>query len=1206
MEETIMRKSLFIGLVAIFGLIGCSRNQEIDVPDANLSLFARTESPAESRTIVESGVHVYWEPGDEIAVFMGEKSAKFTTDITAASGTATFKGTFGDTTWPEEPDFWAVYPFSEDAAFDGETITTVIPSTQIAREESFAKGANVSIAHSTSANLQFFNVCGGVRFSVEEEGITSIRFESLNHEPIAGKVKISFIDGLPSLKSIEKEDDFIVLNAPDGASFVPGKHYYFTALPAHLSAGYSLSLLRDGQVASKVSNNKVEIKRSIFGKLEHVDNNLEFKDVITPEELNVVTAALSSIIADCKTTNEVDINTQFGLRIDEIRNLPAVDDAFSDDFGAFIRLQNGTIIECPFYTESVFDEEESVPSHSNQIKKQVIRPQKSKGKASIDDAKVVVFNLFSDAPGRTVQNRIVDCTVENFIETFGEDNVYYGCFEDFSYLSLYKAIRSSKCELLYIYSLGSSALSIAGELGDKMMDWLGKTNDDGIAYGQRLAIGGSVYGVSEESFLFVSRGYSGEDYILFDYSSNQMYYSIDLPSFISQLSESSGFPQTEKIIYWGSCYTMSCDVFDRDGWNENTCLLGWTGVNRLAQAYGLVMSEYLIKSGNSLDVFWNDFQDSNGEIIESGFSEDFFDKLEKSKLIKKGKSISSFSSSFLDKPDPVWTVINDSESKFEFVRPDNGACFNSAWKDNYTIDVKLKFVDKQNLSFSAFIELFPHSYLRAKAYGFDFGDAEDFDSDHPFGGNTDKIRTIYKGLSCIGFNIQKVSFNHIQPGVLKLSTAFNSSVDDDVRYVFITKGMGKNDAQFVEPSDVISEPEIVDLGLPSGAKWASFNLGASKPEEYGGYFAWGETKPKVDYSWESYGWCNGNESSLTKYYYGDGKSVLESTDDAAIQLLGGKWRMPSESEWKELIDYCNWTSSSSNGVDGIIAKSKINGAELFFPFSGKIDGTKTMNFGSIGYYWTSSLNPFESLACIGATSPETGYFERYCGLAIRPVYGEANTNTEYATPEAVDLGLPSGVKWASFNLGASKPEEYGDYYAWGEIEPYYSCQDPLTWKEGKESGYYWPSYKWCMGSSYTLTKYCTNSDDGFNGFTDDKAVLDMENDAAHVNLGGTWRMPTDAELNELRGKCTWTWTTLNDVSGRLVTGPNGNSIFIPAAGYWTETYQYHAGSNGFYWSSSLNTDYPGNAWSVFFSSRYVDRGDTYRRKNGFSIRPVCD
>lgn len=209
-------------------------------------------------------------------------------------------------------------------------------------------------------------------------------------------------------------------------------------------------------------------------------------------------------------------------------------------------------------------------------------------------------------------------------------------------------------------------------------------------------------------------------------------------------------------------------------------------------------------------------------------------------------------------------------------------------------------------------------------------------------------------------------------------------------------------------------------------------------------------------------------------------------------------------------------------------------------------------------------------------------------------------------PEAVDLGLPSGLKWASFNLGASKPEEYGDYYAWGEMAPYYSSQDPLTWKEGKEAGYGWASYKWCNGSNTSLTKYCSNSYYGYEGFTDTKVVLDPEDDAAHVILGGNWRMPTDAEWMELRENCTWTWTTQNGVNGRLVTANNGNSIFLPVAGLWNGTNLGDVGSIGNYWSSSLCTGYPVYALGVIFDSNNVIIMYEDDRFYGFSVRPVCD
>lgn len=208
---------------------------------------------------------------------------------------------------------------------------------------------------------------------------------------------------------------------------------------------------------------------------------------------------------------------------------------------------------------------------------------------------------------------------------------------------------------------------------------------------------------------------------------------------------------------------------------------------------------------------------------------------------------------------------------------------------------------------------------------------------------------------------------------------------------------------------------------------------------------------------------------------------------------------------------------------------------------------------------------------------------------MSPIEVEGGNPVTPSVPDAVDLGL--SVKWASFNLGATKPEEYGDHYAWGETGP--------------KEDYAWSTYKWCMGAYNTLTKYCTDSSYGYNGFTDGKTVLDPEDDAAHVNLGGKWRMPTDDEWTELRENCTWSWTTQNGVNGYLVTGPNGNSIVLPAAGYRFNVYLYTAGSYGLYWSSSLNADYPSYAWRVDFGSGGVYRFG-YDRCGGQSVRPVTE
>ena len=192
--------------------------------------------------------------------------------------------------------------------------------------------------------------------------------------------------------------------------------------------------------------------------------------------------------------------------------------------------------------------------------------------------------------------------------------------------------------------------------------------------------------------------------------------------------------------------------------------------------------------------------------------------------------------------------------------------------------------------------------------------------------------------------------------------------------------------------------------------------------------------------------------------------------------------------------------------------------------------------------------------------------------------------------EWVDLGLPSGTLWATCNVGANNPEDYGDYFAWGETAP--------------KDYYYWNTYKWCNGSNNTMTKYCANSDYGYNGFTDGKTELDLEDDAASVNWGPSWRMPSVDQQQELVDYCTWTWMTCNGVNGYLVTGPNGNTVFLPASGRrWGGAIE--TGTYGFYWSRTLRTDDSRYAYTLNFISGNVYWGKCNYRYDGFAVRAVC-
>lgn len=206
--------------------------------------------------------------------------------------------------------------------------------------------------------------------------------------------------------------------------------------------------------------------------------------------------------------------------------------------------------------------------------------------------------------------------------------------------------------------------------------------------------------------------------------------------------------------------------------------------------------------------------------------------------------------------------------------------------------------------------------------------------------------------------------------------------------------------------------------------------------------------------------------------------------------------------------------------------------------------------------------------------------------------GDSDDEFPYETPEnipegAVDLGL--SVFWAKCNIGATKPEESGDYYAWGEIAKKKTCN--------------WSTYKWCGGSHVTLTKYCY---DIHYGTIDDKTTLDLDDDVAYQEKGENWRMPTVDEFNELREKCTWEWTQKGNVYGYEVTSRRTkNSIFFPAAGYYYEGGFTHNNSIGDYWSSTLSSDINSEACCLYFDKDAHNIYDDYRYY-GHSIRPVAD
>ena len=412
--------------------------------------------------------------------------------------------------------------------------------------------------------------------------------------------------------------------------------------------------------------------------------------------------------------------------------------------------------------------------------------------------------------------------------------------------------------------------------------------------------------------------------------------------------------------------------------------------------------------------------------------------------------------------------------------------------------------------------------------------------------------------------------------------------------------------------------EAIDLGLPSGVKWATCNVGASNPEEYGGYYAWGEIEEKDSYT---------EDNSFTYgKYYGDISGNPEY--DVACAKWGGAWRMPTAAEQQELLENCTWRWTAQNGINGykVIAP---NGNSIFLPASGYRNGTKIDGEGELGYYWSGSVNEGNNYGAyyLDFNSGSNGlysFFRNY-GFSVRPVYGGTTvpvenytvsvssdvngtvsiegtdeksitvsadeTVTVTATPadgykfvgwfvegtdtsvstdaaytftvsenialvakfeaeesgvsgnldghDYVDLGLPSGLKWATCNVGATSPEESGAYRIWSAT-----------------------TYDW----------------------------------------GNNWRMPTKDDFQELINNCTWSWITQNGVNGIEFTSSNGNRIFLPAAGYGSGSTLYDFGSAGFYWSSTSYDIY--NSFPLLFNHNGCSVTDYMSREYSLSIRLV--
>ena len=286
-------------ILSVLTIMSLAASCTIAEPDgAELSLAAlqqeltltATFGEPETRTERASDGSVLWSPGDEISLFYGSGSAggsRFTAQNTETAKTVNFTGTIGVITGGnniavEDTYFWAVYPYDAAASCDGSSITTMLPSVQTATAGTFADDLFPSMGRSQGLNMSFYNICGGIKFTVSEEGIKSVTLKSNSGEPIAGTISAAFDNGVPVVTGVAGGSDSITLQAPAGGTFETGQAYYFVMVPTVFETGFTLTFSKGYARAERTITSRATIKRSVFGTMNTPDAGLEWETLYVP------------------------------------------------------------------------------------------------------------------------------------------------------------------------------------------------------------------------------------------------------------------------------------------------------------------------------------------------------------------------------------------------------------------------------------------------------------------------------------------------------------------------------------------------------------------------------------------------------------------------------------------------------------------------------------------------------------------------------------------------------------------------------------------------------------------------------------------------------------------------------------------------------------------------------------------------------------
>ena len=1083
-----MKTRYYIVAFAALLASACSRNanlMEEDVQQLTFKAYQEGYDAQTKTTVQNGGTQVYWEPAEEIKVFFNGASGHFLSQNTENTTVATFTGTLNVVVGATEganysTETWGLYPYRSDAVLADGCMVTTLPASQTGRAGSFAKNTNISVAQSDGYGLAFYNVCGGVRFSLTQEGIKRVTFEGNNDEAIAGKIKIAFADGVPVVQEVTEPETLITLTAPGDSTFQTGQWYYISAMPGTLSGGFKMQFYKEDESAVLTSSSAVIIKRGIFGSIADADNNLSFQPMgltFTGSAENLTETSAELIVIPSNQTeywymnwvSEIDMkkNTLTDVMQNSINNAKSL-------LGQYTAAQ----ILC--HGQENIQATELFPG----TEYNVVAWGMNLNMEATTEPKVVFTFKTNEYP--IVDNCTFQIDVIGLYSQNGEFRVTPSNLSTRYFVGIIESYRmegySDKQAAQFFINYENHYMSIY----HPAWDW---ANHPDLQSGVQVI----------NSHYLQSDG----DYSIYVFGINDLgIRTTDVARL--DISNGSVKPKPEDIIQFADQIAKYACVEKYDTNHD-----GEVSYEEAAAA----------TSFSGLFTDWNTVTEFD-EIC-------YFTSVTSTQNVFNGLSHLKH----ITIPDNITTL---------------GTFQNCAALDTVTLPAALNSIP---------------------TYCFD-------------GCSSLKSVTLPTGITSIP--------NYAFRGCAALENL-------DVPSTLTSVG------QYAFSGCTV----FAGIDMPSGFTTI-------------GNYAFQNCQAIVSVGFPA------SLTSIGQYAYSGCTALASATIESCVSLghdaFSGCFSLVSVALPEDMTvipSYCfrnciklttiTWPNALTTIGDSAFAGCRFEDNDYTLQLPSSVTSIGSNAFGLLRHLVLPSTSPIS----IASDSFASGYTVLYVPSGMVEMYKVRTNWSNYAdrirpmsdypvtsftigtVGEAVDLGL--SVKWASWNVGASSPEGYGAYFAWGETD--------MKWD------YDWSTYKWCNGDYNKLTKYCpTNIADYWDGTgsPDGKTVLDLEDDAARANWGGTWRMPTDAEWTELRNNCTWTWTTQNGVNGRLVTSnSNGNSIFLPAAGGRGDSGLGDAGSYGRYWSSSLHTDYPEFARYVCFYSGDVYRSD-YFRYFGQSVRPVSE